>query len=122
MIMKIQNVQLVLPTTKKDMNGEERIAWRIGKSKQVNVVLMFWNIHSLHYSKCIVSICKTSFFFKSDFWKKEISVEIMKMTRNIVLKEVYAFVTLRCVDSVTIGHVASLRLEKPESCARRSRV
>ena len=59
------------------------------------------------------------FYFKSGFWKKEISVEIKKMMRNIVLKEVYAFVTLQCVDSVTIGHVASLQSEKLKSCARK---
>ena len=93
------------------MNGEERIAWRIGKLKQVNKVLKFWDIHSLNFNhaKGIDLIFKASFFFKSDFWKKEISVETKKMMRNIVLKEVYAFVTLRCVDSVTIGHVASLQ-------------
>ena len=63
--MKIQNVQLVLPTTKKDMNGEERIAWRIGKLKQVNKVLKFWDIHSLyfHHAKGIDLIFKASFFF-----------------------------------------------------------
>ena len=110
--MKIQNVHLVLQTKKKDMNGEKRIAWQIGESKQVNIVLEFWDIRSpsyFHYAKCIFLIYIVSFFFKSDFWKKEISVEIKKMMRNIVLKEVYAFVTLRCVDSVTTGHVASLQ-------------
>ena len=117
MIMKIQNVHLVLPTKKKDMNGEKRIVWQIGESKQVNIVLEFWDIRS--HAKCIVLIYVVSFFFKSDFWKKEISVEIKKMMRNIVLKEVYAFVTLQCVDSVTIGHVASLQSEKLKSCARK---
>ena len=44
--MKIQNVHPVLATKKKDMNGEKRIAWQIGESKQVNIVLEFWDIRS----------------------------------------------------------------------------